>query len=271
VSLAHELEVAIAAARTAGEVLMRRFEGELAIESKGSAIDLVTVADRESEASIVARLRAEFPGDAILAEESGAIAGGGRRWIVDPLDGTTNFAHRFPHFSVSIALYEGAEALLGVVYDPNRDECFSAAAGGGAWLDAPRGGHRRLAVTTTATVARGLFATGFPYDPARAGHDNLPELARVLAVSRGIRRPGSAALDLAYAAAGRIDGFWEYALQPWDWAAGALLVREAGGAIATVEGTPWTLDAASIAVANPGLLPSLVGSLRGTPAESVGP
>ncbi|MBC8069865.1 MAG: inositol monophosphatase [Deltaproteobacteria bacterium] len=242
---------------------MRRFEGELAIESKGTANDLVTVADRESEALIVARLRDAFPDDAILAEESGASGGDGRRWIVDPLDGTTNFAHRFPHFSVSIALYEGAQALLGVVYDPTRDECFTAIACAGAWLDAPRRERRRLTMTTTASVARGLFATGFPYDPVRAGHDNVAELGRVLARSRGIRRPGSAALDHADAAAGRLDGYWEFALQPWDCAAGVLMVREAAGAIATVEGEAWSLESRSIVVANPGLLPELLAIVRG--------
>jgi myo-inositol-1(or 4)-monophosphatase len=258
-----ELDVAIAAARAAGKLLLDRFEQELVVESKGSAIDLVTVADREAEAEIVARLRDAFPGDAILAEESGASGGGGRRWIVDPLDGTTNFAHRFPHFSVSIALYRGAEPILGVVFDPNRDECFTAIAGGGAWLDSPRRAHARLHVSAADALARSLLATGFPYDPARVHHDNLAEHARVLKRSRGVRRPGSAALDLAYTAAGRVDGYWEYALQPWDWAAGALIVREAGGAIATIDGAPWALDAQSIVVANPSLLAPLLATLRG--------
>jgi myo-inositol-1(or 4)-monophosphatase len=263
VSASPELEVAIAAARAAGAVLLRRFGGELVVETKGTAIDLVTIADREAEAEIVGRLRAAFPGDAILAEESGASGDGGRRWLVDPLDGTTNFAHRFPHFSVSIALFEGTTPKVAVVFDPNRDELFTAVAGGGAWLDAPRHPHVRLRVGGVAELERGLFATGFPYDPERAQHDNLAELARVLKRSRGVRRPGSAALDLAYCAAGRVDGYWEYALQPWDWAAGALLVCEAGGEIATIAGTPWTLDAASVVVANPVLLPVLLAALRG--------
>jgi myo-inositol-1(or 4)-monophosphatase len=265
-----ELDVAIATARAAGALLLRRFESELVVETKGTAIDLVTIADREAEAEIVQRLRDAFPGDAILAEESGASGAGGRRWIVDPLDGTTNFAHRFPHFSVSIALYdsprkEGCHGtpLLGVVFDPNRDECFTAIAGQGAWLDAPRHGHRRLQVSRADAVERGLFATGFPYDPQRAHHDNVVETARVLERSRGIRRPGSAALDLAYTAAGRVDGSWEYALQPWDWAAGALLVREAGGEIATLDGAPWRLDSASVVATNPSLMPDLLATLRG--------
>lgn len=243
-----ELAVAIAAAHAAGAVLRSMFEGELTIEHKSSAIDLVTAADRAAEAVVLERLRAAFPDDAIVAEESGTHAGGARRWIVDPLDGTTNYAHRFPHFGVSIACYVGDDALVGVVYDPLRDETFTAAAGGGAWLDSPRHARARLGVSARSGLGESLLATGFAYDHATSRDGNLAEFNHMLPLVRGIRRPGSAALDLAYVAAGRVDGYWEYHLAAWDWAAGALLVREAGGVVTTIDGGRWTLTSPSIAV-----------------------
>lgn len=265
------LAVAIAAARAAGAVLRDAFEGELTIEHKSSEIDLVTTADRAAEAVVLEHLRRAFPDDAIVAEESGAHVGGARRWIVDPLDGTTNFAHRFPHFSVSIACYVGDVGLVGVVYDPLRDELFAAAAGHGAWLDSPRHDHVRLSVTSRDRLATSLLATGFGYDRASTATNNLAEFNHLLPQVRGIRRPGSAALDLAYAAAGRTDGYWEYHLAPWDWAAGALLVGEAGGVVTRMDGGPWTLDAPSIAVAGAALHPALLRELQAASAAAAGP
>ncbi len=262
-----DLELAIATAKAAGSVLLRHFGRELDVSTKSSAIDLVTDADRAAEEVILARLQRERPDDGVLAEESGEIAGSGRRWVVDPLDGTTNFAHRMPHFSVSIALWEGDRPLVGVVHDPMRDETFSAAAGQGAWLDSRTADRHRLAVTQVAELQSALLATGFAYGIATNEITNVPELAAILPRVQGIRRAGSAALDLAYTAAGRFDGYWEYFLAPWDWAAGVLVVREAGGAIETLDGTPWSLRATSIAVAGPSLLPRMLEVLRGASAR----
>jgi len=266
------LQVALEAAVAAGARLMQRVEGELQIETKSSDADLVTQADREAEDEVVARLRAAFPHDAIVAEESGEVtATEGPCWYVDPLDGTTNFAHRLPHFSVSIGLYEragGAEAgralgvehgLLGVVHDPTRGETFFAARGGGAWLRSPRHPDRRLRVTDTAALARSVLATGFGYDRPRG--INVPEFGRLVRRVQGLRRAGSAALDLAYVAAGRLDGYWEHALQPWDQAAGAVLVHEAGGEVQTMHGQPWSLHGPSVCAAGPRLRPVLQAAL----------
>lgn len=202
----------------------------------------MTQADRDSERCIVERLSEAFPDHGILAEESGQVAHGGTTWIVDPLDGTTNFAHGFPHFAVVLALFDGSTGLVGVVHDPIRDETFHAALGGGATLSSPRG-ERALAVSRLSPEARdlerSLLATGFAYDRATASKNNIEEFNRLIRRVRGIRRAGSAALDMAYVAAGRLDGYWEYNLSPWDWAAGAVLVREAGGRARTMNGEDW--------------------------------
>lgn len=267
------LRVALEAAVAAGAQLLARFEGELHIETKSTAIDLVTEADREAEAIVLERLRATFPGDGIVAEESGTVAtGDGPCWYVDPLDGTTNFAHRMPHFSVSIGLYlpvaaspgqgagEGLEhGLVGVVHDPSRRETFSAVRGGGAWLHTPDRAPRRLWASRAERLSHSLVCTGFGYDRAQGG--NLAEFSRVMPRVRGIRRLGSAALDLAYVAAGRLDGYWEYALRPWDWAAGVVLVREAGGVVQTMQGAPWSMHGPSVSAAGPRLLPALQAAL----------
>ena len=227
----------------------------------------MTEADREAEAIVLERLRAAFPGDGIVAEESGeVVAADGPCWYVDPLDGTTNFAHRIPHFSVSIGLHGSPSALdassgplsgglIGVVHDPCRGETFFARQGHGAWLRSPRHGERRLHVTDVDRLAQAVVCTGFGYDRKQGG--NLPEFARMMPRVQGIRRLGSAALDLAYVAAGRFDGYWEHALQPWDCAAGVVLVHEAGGVVQTMHGAPWSLRAPSVSVAGPRLLPAL--------------
>jgi myo-inositol-1(or 4)-monophosphatase len=227
------LQTAIAIAREAGGLLREGFAGRRTVEYK-SAANLVTDMDLASEALIVSRLRQHFSDHAILTEEAGGDAGARearRCWVVDPLDGTNNYAHRYPVWSVSIALLEDGEPALGVVYDPLRDECFSAERGGGAFLNGVR-----LQVSETAALGEALLSTGFPYDRFSSPETNIPELGRVLMRCQGIRRSGSAALDLAYVAAGRSDGHWELGLKPWDVAAGLLLIAEAGGRLSDWEG-----------------------------------
>lgn len=260
--LGERLELAVDVARDAGRLLLRSFEGALRIETKTSEADLVTQADREAEALVLGRLREAWPRDGIVGEESGeVVAADGPCWYVDPLDGTTNFAHRFPHFSVSIALYDGEEGLAGVVHDPTRGETFFARRGRGAWLSSPRHERQRLRVTDVDRLDRSVLATGFGYDRPRGG--NVEEFGRVVRRVRGVRRAGSAALDLSYVAAGRLDGFWEYCLQPWDWAAGVVLVREAGGRVQTMHGEPWTLRGPSVCATGESLRPLLQDVLRG--------
>ena len=255
------LTLAIDTAQAAGRRLLEFFEGHLEIETKSSQADLVTPADRAAEAVVLERLRAAVPEDGIVAEESGEVTrADGPCWYIDPLDGTTNFAHRFPHFSVSIGLFDGQTGLVGVVHDPVRQETFFARRGQGAWLRRPNHDDRRLQVTDTEQLSHSLLATGFGYDRPRGG--NVEEFGRVVRQVRGVRRVGSAALDLAYVASGRVDGFWEYCLQPWDWGAGVLLVREAGGEVHTMHGEPWTLRGPSVCASGPRLHAALQQALR---------
>lgn len=257
------VDLAVDVARAAGAKIAAMYETDLEVQTKSSAIDLVTEADRAAEAIIVERLRSVCPGDAIVAEESGRVGGDARRqWLVDPLDGTTNFAHWFPHFSVSIALYERGEGLVGVVHDPLRDETFFAARGEGAWLRSPRYERRALHVTDAEGLGASVLATGFGYDRATAERSNLEEFNRLIRRVRGIRRAGSAALDMAYIAAGRLDGYWELGLSPWDWGAGAVLVREAGGLATTLAGTDWRPGDEIMVAAGPRLHPQLCEALR---------
>ena len=226
----HELARELAA--RAGAIQRDRYETDLTIETKSATIDLVTEVDRACEALIVDGIRSARKKDAILAEE-----GHGRdaqdaaiRWIIDPLDGTTNFAHGFPRFCVSLGIEQEGERVVGVVYDPLLDERFEAIRGEGAWL-----GPRRLRVSRETEIGRALVATGFAYDVHRSDDDNLDSFRNVVKTSRGIRRDGSAALDLCYVAAGRLDAYWELKLHPWDVAAGFLIVDEAGGRISDFE------------------------------------
>jgi len=272
------LEFALATARAAGIVLLDHFETELAIATKSSDIDLVTPADRAAELTITGRISEAYPEHWILAEESGRITGeagpdprpppGTLQWVIDPLDGTTNFAHRFPHFSVSLALVDHEGPLLGVVHAPTRDETFFATRGGGAFVDSPRtrarhGRPQPLRVTPTRALRLALVATGFAYTRATSPTNNLLEFNRVVPQVRCIRRAGSAALDLAYLAAGRLDAYWEYHLQPWDIAAGALLVHEAGGTLTRIDGGPWDLRHGDLVAAGPTLHAILQPELSG--------
>jgi myo-inositol-1(or 4)-monophosphatase len=233
-------------ARAAGAVLREGHGRAHAPERKGR-IDLVTEYDRRSERLVLEGLRRRFPGHAVLAEESGAHAGeaGGVRWIVDPLDGTTNFAHNYPFFCVSIAAEVDGELAAGVVYDPVRDELFAAAAGHGA----TRNGEP-LRVSDVARVEDALLVTGFPYDVRERPERSLPHFAAFLVRAQAVRRDGSAALNLAYLAGGRFDGFWEVGLSPWDVAAGTLLVREAGGRVTAYDGGAARLDGRELLASN---------------------
>ena len=237
----HVLEIAEAAARAAGELLMDGFGREKDVRTKSSSIDFVTQYDLAAEALILEHLRAAFPGHSLVGEEGAAETGAQPyTWYIDPLDGTNNFSHGFPVFCVSLALYEGQRPLAGVIYDPTRDEYFTAAAGSGARLVGPSG-NQPLRVSGTATLEQGLLATGFPYDVHTSPLDNGAYVARFIKRAFGLRRAGSAALDMAYVAAGRLDGYWEFKVSPWDVAAGILLVQEAGGTVTAIDGAPVAL------------------------------
>jgi|SRR6266545_2781734 len=228
------LDFTIDLARRAGILLLSKLEGQRAVELK-SPFELVTDADHASEELIVSAILQQFPDHAIIAEEGG---GSGREsaytWLIDPLDGTNNYAHGFPVFSVSLALLKDRIPLLGVIYDPSRDELFSAERSQGA-----RCNGRRIRVSETPTLTAALIATGLPYDYATNPDNNAREFIALAGRVQGIRRAGSAALDLAYVAMGRFDAHWELRLKPWDSAAGALLVSEAGGRLSDWRGGPW--------------------------------
>ena len=243
-------------AREAGALLRERLHESHTVQYKGE-INLVTEADRLSEELIVERIRVAFPGHDILTEESPETANGsGFRWIVDPLDGTTNYAHGYPVFCVSIALEVEGVIRLGAVCNPMLGELFMAEVGRGAFLNG-----RPLKVSRTAELSRGLLATGFPYD-IRDDRNNNMNYFRALAMSaQAIRRAGSAALDMAYLAAGRFEGFWELKLMPWDTAAGWLLITEAGGVVTDLTGRPYGLDSPHILASNGLVHEALVGVL----------
>jgi len=238
------LNTAIEISREAGGLLLRHFRRPLEITYKRPS-DLVTEADRKSEALIVERLREHFPTHSVVGEEGGGQkTGSDYCWYVDPLDGTTNFAHGFPVFSVTLGLAFRGEIVAGVVYDPTRDEMFTAERGAGAFLNG-----QRLRVSKSGKLAAGLVATGFP--PFAANHElNIEFYFRFTQLTHGIRRAGSAALDLCCVAAGRFDGFWELKLNPWDKAAGTLLVTEAGGMVSSITGKPFDLLGDDILASN---------------------
>jgi myo-inositol-1(or 4)-monophosphatase len=253
-----ERRVAIDAARAAGQLLRNELSGVRRVAFKGSPTNLVTEMDARAEAVVTGILHDAFPDDAILAEESGAQAGrSDRRWIVDPLDGTTNYTHGLPIFAVSIALEVAGRISLGVVYDPNLGELFVAETGLGALL-----GEARLSVSTRTSLNESLLATGFPYNARETPDNNLAEFGAFSLRSRGVRRMGSAVLYLAYVAAGRMDGYWELRLGPWDVAAGALLVEEAGGRVTDLAGGPLRLDAPSVVASNGRIHEEMLGVLE---------
>jgi myo-inositol-1(or 4)-monophosphatase len=226
------LSITVAIARDAGALVREGFGSVTRVDFKG-AVNPVTQVDQDAEDFILARLRAAFPDDSILAEESGQSgdATGIPHWFVDPIDGTNNFAHGVPHFCVSIALRSEDKVVVGTVYDPLKDEMFAAYRGGGVTLNG-----RSVRVSTVDRLADAFLATGFPYTRRVAAFNNVQLLDHFLRRSQGVRRMGSAALDMAYVACGRFDGFWEPQLSPWDVSAGALLVEEAGGRMSDFSG-----------------------------------
>jgi myo-inositol-1(or 4)-monophosphatase len=229
------LQLALRLAREAGKIQRDRYETDFEVRTKSAAIDLVTEVDHACEKLLVEALGQERPDDAVLAEEGGGSdrEGAAWRWVIDPLDGTTNYAHGYPRFCVSIGVEHHDERTVGVVYDPLLDELFSAVKGQGAACNG-----RPIRVSDEPDFGNSLVATGFAYDVHRSLEDNLNHFAHVVKQARAVRRDGSAALDLCYVAAGRFDGFWEMKLHPWDVAAGLLIVEEAGGRTSDMAGGP---------------------------------
>jgi len=232
------LGFAVELARDAGNLLLEKFGRITAITKKGD-INLVTEADLASEELIVERIRSYYPKHSILAEESGeaVVIGADRssKWIIDPLDGTTNYAHGYPCFCVTLALEHDGEIVVGVTFDPTRNELFAAEKGNGATLNG-----KPIRVSATDKLSESLIVTGFPYD-FKQRENFARHLTEFLLSSRGVRRDGSAAIDMAYVACGRFDGFWEEGLNPWDVAAGKLLIEEAGGVITYYDGSPFSI------------------------------
>jgi myo-inositol-1(or 4)-monophosphatase len=229
----------------AGQLLLDRFHTDFTVSHKGT-VNLVTDVDLAAEELIVSRIRKAFPSHSILAEENHHdTRGEGIVWIIDPLDGTTNYAHGYPVFSVSIGLEIGGEVEWGAVFDPSRKELFSARRGGGATCNGAS-----LDVSATASLGASLLGTGFPYDIQTDSRNNLNNFCAFAVRTQGIRRGGSAAIDLCYVAAGRFDGFWEIKLNPWDCAAGALIVKEAGGRVTNFSGRPASIYEREIVASN---------------------
>jgi myo-inositol-1(or 4)-monophosphatase len=253
--LVRELEVAVAAAETAGEVLRSGFGREQTVKYKGK-VDLVTEVDERAEAVIGEMLRGAFPGYGMLAEEGGRRLGeGDSRWIVDPLDGTTNYAHGLPIFAVSIALERAGEVVLGVVHDPMRGETYVAERGGGATLNG-----EPIRVSDIDEPIRALLVTGFPYDRSDMG-TAVELFGRLTELTQGVRRLGAAALDLCYVAAGRLDAYYEKGLHAWDVAAGSLILKEAGGRITDYRGREVDLEGREIVASNGLLHPVLLEAI----------
>ncbi|MEJ5329089.1 MAG: inositol monophosphatase family protein [Desulfobaccales bacterium] len=263
------LKVARQAAVAAGALLRLNFDRPHDITLKG-VIDPVTESDLQSQEIIISLIRQAFPDHAILAEED--LPGSGdddnaadpegkgaasHRWIIDPLDGTVNYAHGFPMFCVSVACEVAGRLEVGVIYDPLREELFEARRGGGAWLNG-----RRLRVSATDLLEAALLVTGFPYNIRERLPATVARLRNMIARAQGVRRAGSAALDLAYVAAGRFDGFWEEGLKPWDTAAGVLLVTEAGGRLSTFEGGAYDIFAPSIVATNGRVHEAMLAALK---------
>lgn len=255
---ATHLDVAVEAAREAGALLRARVATETDYKLKGSQHDLVTETDHRAEELIIERIADAFPDHGMLSEERSPQRLDARfRWVIDPIDGTTNFAHGIPFFSVSIALEEDGELALGVLYDPMHEELFTAEAGNGAYVNG-----RPSRVSTVAELKRAVLATGFPHKPDLR-QANMHNFEHFVPITQGIRRIGSAALALAYVAAGRLDGYWDLDLSRWDLAAGALLVSEAGGRVTNGDGEPLASNEGHIIASNGHLHDDLLTHLQG--------
>jgi myo-inositol-1(or 4)-monophosphatase len=252
------LNIAIRAARSAGALIVRQLEraDSLEVTTKGRN-DFVTEVDQRSEQIIIDTIQKAYPDHGILAEESGQRGGGEYLWIIDPLDGTTNFLHNFPHFAVSIAFQHRSQIVQAVIFDPIRQELFTASRGEGAQLD-----NRRIRVSRKSDLDTALLGTGFPFRELSNLKTYLSTLEAFLPKCAGIRRAGSAALDLAYVAAGRLDGFWEFGLKPWDIAAGALLIHEAGGFVSDPVGGESYLECGDIVAGCPKIAKKILQTLH---------
>ncbi len=242
------LNIAIRAARAAGNIIIRHIDNiqDLPVNVKGRN-DFVTEVDRQAEAIIIDSIRKAYPDHAIMAEESGSQGNNDYQWIIDPLDGTTNFLHGFPQYAVSIALQHKGTLTQAVVYDPLRQELFTTSRGHGAYLN-----DRRMRVSRQKYLEGALLGTGFPFREQQRFEYYLETFRKLSPLTAGIRRAGSAALDLAYVACGRLDGFWEFGLEQWDIAAGALLIEEAGGIISSINGNNY-LTSGDIITGNPSI------------------
>ena len=253
------LNIAVRAARRAGSIINRAAldGGGLEVRSKRMN-DFVTKVDHAAEEAIIEIVRKAYPDHAVLAEESGETAGRAEyQWIIDPLDGTTNFIHGFPQYCVSIAIRHRDALAHGVIYDPNKNELFTASKGRGAFLN-----DRRMRVSKCLRLADALVGTGFPFKEMERVDQYAKQLRAIMTTSAGIRRAGAAALDLAYVACGRLDAFWELGLSKWDMAAGALMIQEAGGLVADLRGEDGYLESGEIACATPKIFPTLLEALR---------
>ena len=252
------LNTAVKAARRAGKVILRNLAqvDRLAVETKGRN-DFVSEVDRFAEAEIISVIRSAYPSHGILAEESGHQTGDEYLWIIDPLDGTTNYLHGYPQFAVSIGLYHQDRATQAVVFDPLRDELFTASRGAGAQLN-----DRRLRVSDVARMESALLGTGFPYKSMEHLDAWIASFRTLLPVCSGVRRAGSAALDLAHVACGRLDGFWEIGLNSWDIAAGCLLIEEAGGRVSDFAGGQGFLDSGNVVTGNPKIYTEMLRLLQ---------
>jgi len=252
------VNIAVRAARSAGNIITRHMDrlDALTVETKGRN-DFVSEVDRMAEQEIIAILRKAYPDHAILGEETGASDGDEFQWIIDPLDGTTNFLHGVPHFAVSIALKRNGRLEVGVIYDPVRQELWTAHRGGGATLEG-----RRIRVSKLPDLEGALLGTGFPHKAQQHMDAYLGMFKALAKHAADIRRPGAAALDLAYVAAGRLDGFWEIGLQPWDMAAGLLLIQEAGGVVGDFTGGPNHFKSGNVVAGNPRVFAHIIREIR---------